>query len=57
MRKSNHGVFSEVTGGRPSSFQEVMEWGTPWPRAKRGEQGGGRRARRLFGGHHPSVTS
>jgi hypothetical protein len=20
-----------VTGGRPSSFQGVKEWGTPWP--------------------------
>jgi hypothetical protein len=31
--ESVHGSFSKVTGGRPSSFQEVTQWGTPWPRA------------------------
>jgi len=27
-------AFSAVTGGRPSSFHGVTEWGTRWPRAK-----------------------
>ncbi len=43
-------AFSEMPGGRPSSFHGVTEWGTPWlpvPQ-ERGEQGGGR--------DHPSVT-
>ena len=44
-------AFSEVPGGRPSSFQDVTEWGTPWLHVpqEREEQGGGRL--------HPSVTS
>jgi len=34
--------FSVVTGGRPTSFHPVREWGTPWPRAKsRGTAEGG----------------
>ena len=42
---------------RPTLFQTVTEWGTPWPRAKsRGTAEGGRFTRRSSGGHHPSVT-
>ena len=42
-------AFSEMPGGRPSSFHGVTEWGTPWlPLVRAGEQGGGR--------DHPSVT-
>jgi hypothetical protein len=51
-----------VTVGRPTLFQIVMEWETPWLPAseKRGEQrGGGLPAvfmagitRRFYGGHH-----
>jgi hypothetical protein len=26
-------AFSAVTGGRPTSFHGVTEWGTRWPRA------------------------
>ncbi len=31
-----------MTVGRPSSFQGVTGWGTPWPRAKSRGIGGGR---------------
>jgi len=31
--ESVHGFFCRVTGGRPSSFQEVTQWGIPWLRA------------------------
>jgi len=36
-----HEVFSEVTGGRPSSFLGVMYGGPPGSERSRGEQGGG----------------
>jgi len=45
---SRDGGFSIVTGGRPTLFQTVTEWGTPWPRAKSRGTAEGR--------HHPSVT-
>ena len=32
--KLDDGAFSEMPGGRPSSFHGVTEWGTRWPRAK-----------------------
>ena len=39
---TGHEVFSAVTGGRPSSFQGVMDGGPPGSRAAgSGEQGGG----------------
>jgi len=32
-------AFSEMPGGRPSSFHGVTEWGTPWlPLDRAGEQ-------------------
>jgi hypothetical protein len=49
-------VFSEMPGGRPSSFQGVTEWGGPpgsAPKERRTAEGGGLSA---SGGHHPSVT-
>jgi hypothetical protein len=40
--------FSEMPGGRPSSFQGVTEWGgTPWLRSKGAENSGGGRLARL----------
>ena len=30
MWMEGHDVFSEVTGGRDSSFYGVTEWWTPW---------------------------
>jgi len=42
-------AFSEVPGGRPSSFHGVTEWGTPWLRSEGAENSGGGRI-------HPSVT-
>jgi hypothetical protein len=39
-----------VTGGRPSSFQDVREWETPWPRVNARGTVEGRR-------HHPALTS
>ncbi len=32
----DHGVFSKVTGGRPSSFQGVMDGGPPGPLVRAG---------------------
>jgi hypothetical protein len=48
-------VFSEMPGGprrarpsrRPSSFQGVTEWGTPWLRSEGAENSGGGRLARL----------
>jgi hypothetical protein len=50
MCKTGDDAFSEMPGGRPSSFHGVTKWGTPWLSVpqEREEQGGGR--------HHPSVT-
>ena len=36
------GGFSEVTGGRPPSFQDVTDGGPPGSEHRGGEQGGGR---------------
>ena len=41
IREEGTDTFTEVTGGRPSSFQEVTEWGTPWLRAKSRRTGRG----------------
>ncbi len=40
--ESGMGGFSDVTGGRPPSFQGVTSGGPPGPERSRGEQGGGR---------------
>jgi hypothetical protein len=47
-----------VTVGRPTLFQTVMEWGTPWRPAseKREEQRRGEAYPPFSGGHHPAVT-
>ena len=43
MCKTGDDAFSEMPGGRPSSFHGVTEWGTPWlpDLQDREEQGGG----------------